>query len=240
MRRQLGFTLVESVVSIAVLAIIMSTVFYLFDFGREQFAIGVMRTGFSNDIRLVTTTLSRDIKLSALEGFQLDVPKNSSFTVGGKSYTASRQALSFPTLKDWSDGTAQYDNASGLPIYNTYILWGCSGHTPEGNLFRIELNAPNNQGQPINAVALGAATNSLFGGLSPGVVNYGTPSYRFHRTMARSVTHMSIEYRSVVDQPTHVEVTLRFMGRARGNTAVERVESSEIVVRAAPGNHSTF
>lgn len=218
----------------------MATVFYLFDFGREQFAIGVMRTGFSNDIRSVTTTLSRDIKLSCLDGFQLDVPKNSGFSLGGKNYAASRQALSFPTLKDWSDGTAQYDNASGLPIYNTYILWACSGHTPEGNLFRIELNDPNNLGKPMDSVQLAGATNSLFGGLSPGVVSYGTPKYRFHRTMARSVTHMAVEYRSVVDQPTHVEVTLRFLGRARGNTAVERVESSEIVVRAAPGNHGSI
>lgn len=240
MRRRFGFTLVESIVSIAVLSIIMATVFYLFDFGREQFAIGVMRTGFSNDIRMVTTTLSRDIKLSCLEGFQLDVPKNSDFSFGGKNYTASRQSLSFPTLKDWSDGTAQYDNASGLPIYNTYILWGCSGHSPEGNLFRIELNAPANQGKPIDAGELAAASSSLFGGLNPGVVNYGKPKYRFHRTMARSVTHMRVEYHSVVDQPTQVEVTLRFFGRVRGNTVAERVESSEIVVRAAPGNHATF
>ncbi len=223
----------------AVLSLVMIAVFYLFDFGRQQFALGLMRTGFHNDIRMVTTTLSRDIKLASLDGFQLDTPRSSNFDLNGKSYTASRQSLCFPTLKDWSDGTAQYDNQSGLPIYNEYIIWVCSGHLPAGNLYRIELNAPGNQGKPMNAGSFAAATTSIFGGIGPGVTNYGGPKYTIHRTMARSVTHMTSQFKSVVDQQTHVEVTFRFLGEARSSVTRDRTESTEIIVRAAPGNHAT-
>ncbi|MCA9794378.1 MAG: hypothetical protein KC910_21370 [Candidatus Eremiobacteraeota bacterium] len=121
MRR--GFTLLEAVLGIGLLALLSLAVFGLFRLGSDHFRIGVMRNDLQAQGRRAIALLQREFPRSSYASLGI-------FTSG---LNPPRDAISFATLSDWND-PALFDPASGRPEWDRYYFFFCTTDLPLGRL----------------------------------------------------------------------------------------------------------
>lgn len=231
-----GFSFVEAMISVALFGLFTLLLFFLFNFGQGQFKIGQMKHGFSNDIRMVSLLLRKDLSQACMQGCSQGPVRTVNAKIQGTVVSCLRQSISFPTLSNWDDTANRYNANTGLPNYDAYILWASTNQNPSGPLYRIEILDPNNRGENMDVATMTSATTAIFNGSNPSVVNYGSGRFKFARSFP-GVSHFQVDFRSLVDQPTQVEVVLRFLGEAHTHTGINRLESCEVQFRCTPGNH---
>jgi len=141
MRRAKGFTLLESLVTIAVLGGLIAVVFAVFRVGATGFKVGTNRLDLQGDLRRLMAPLRKDLQNSSFQStsfvpISVDVPArppNANPTV-----TVQRDGLSLNgLLRPQEDGS--YDNDSGLPIWDCYICYFATLDQPDGKLVRMVL-----------------------------------------------------------------------------------------------------
>lgn len=121
MRR--GFTLLEAVLGVGLLALLSLAVFGLFRFGSDHFRIGVMRNDLQGQGRRAITLLQKEL------------PRSSYPSVGvfNSGLNPPRDAISFATLSDWNDPVL-FDPAGGRPEWDRYYFFFCTTDMPRGRL----------------------------------------------------------------------------------------------------------
>lgn len=157
-----GFTLLESLVTIAVLGGLIVVVFSVFQIGATGFRVGSNRLDLQGDLRRLMAPLRKDLQNSSFQSTSFVSqsvstparPPNASPTV-----TVQRDGLSMNGLLQPEDNDS-YDKDSGLPIWDCYFCYFATLDQPDGKLVRMVLKDPSHDvlSRPMN---LGPADLSL-------------------------------------------------------------------------------
>ncbi|ODT76972.1 hypothetical protein ABS71_02920 [bacterium SCN 62-11] len=130
MRRR-GFTLLEAVLSLAVLGSLMLVIFAVFSVGVAGFRVGTSRLQLQSDLRRVLAPLRKDLENSSFQSMSstaLEIP----------SLPARRDGLCLNGLRD-ALSDSSYAAGSGLPQWDCFVLYFATQDLPEGRLVRLLL-----------------------------------------------------------------------------------------------------
>ena len=162
MSRTRGFSLLESLVTIAVLGGLIVVVFAVFRVGATGFRVGTNRLDLQGDLRRLMAPLRRDLQNSS---FQSTSFVSQSLTVAARppspipTVTVQRDGLSMNGLLEPEDDDS-YHQTSGLPIWDCYLCYFATLDQPDGKLVRMVLKDSSRDvlSRPLN---LGPADLSL-------------------------------------------------------------------------------
>lgn len=129
--RSRGFTLLEAVISVAILGSLMLVIFAVFSVGVAGFRVGTSRLQLQSDLRRILAPLRKDLENSSFQSMSCtaqEVP----------SLTARRDGLCMNALRDpLSDSS--YAAGSGLPKWDCFLLYFATQDLPNGRLVRLLL-----------------------------------------------------------------------------------------------------
>jgi prepilin-type N-terminal cleavage/methylation domain-containing protein len=139
--KRLGFSLLETLVGMALLSTLLAVTFGLFQWGSRHSALAAMRQGLQSDAHRIFASV--DGALFAAPRETLDVLQRSA---GGRR----RDALCAAALSDWADA-ALYDPVTGLPLWDRYVVFYATQADPLGSLLRLQLDPGTPCAQPYPA-----------------------------------------------------------------------------------------
>ncbi|MBN9413980.1 MAG: prepilin-type N-terminal cleavage/methylation domain-containing protein [Candidatus Eremiobacteraeota bacterium] len=141
-----GFTLLESLITIAVMGGLVLMVFAVFEVGVTGFKVGGNRLDLQGDLRRVLTPLRKDLQNSSFQSVStVSVtadniplkPPNPS-----PAATVQRDGLCMNGLRNSQDDDS-YDNVSGLPIWDCFVCYFATQDSPDGKMVRMLLRDPS-------------------------------------------------------------------------------------------------
>lgn len=140
-----GFTLLESLITIAVLGSLILVVFAVFEVGVTGFKLGNGRLELQGDLRRLMAPLRKDLLNSSYQSVStlsvtVDVPEKP--PLPNPQVTVHRDGLCFNGLRDIS-ANSSYDEVSGLPRWDCYVCYFATRDNPDGKLARILLKDPS-------------------------------------------------------------------------------------------------
>lgn len=136
MRHSRAFTLLELLIGMAVLGLLIITLFQAFDFGAKAFREATTRQDAQGATTRAYTVLRGDLRRSHFRSIST---VERATTV--EEEEVRRDALSVGSLRDWQD-TASYDSLNGVPKWDRYVLFYA---TMDGKLVRttVDLDSPD-------------------------------------------------------------------------------------------------
>lgn len=142
--RARGFTMLESLITIAVLGGLILVVFAVFEVGVSGFKLGNNRLELQGDLRRLLAPLRKDLLNSSYQSVStlpvtVEVPQNPPFA--NPEVTVHRDGLCFNGLRDMSSADS-YNADSGLPEWDCYVCYFATKDSPDGKLARILLKDP--------------------------------------------------------------------------------------------------
>lgn len=141
-----AFTLLESLVTIAVLGGLVLVVFAVFEVGVTGFRVGGNRLDLQGDLRRVLTPLRKDLQNSSFQS--LSMVTVSAYNIPLKppaaspAVTVQRDGLCMNGLRNTQDDDS-YDADSGLPVWDCFICYFASLDAPDGKMLRMMLKDPS-------------------------------------------------------------------------------------------------
>lgn len=149
-----GFTLLESLVTMAVLGGLIVVVFAVFRVGATGFKVGTNRLDLQGDLRRLMAPLRKDLQNTS---FQSTSFVSQSLSVPARppnlnpTVTVQRDGLSMNGLLQPEDSDS-YDKDSGLPIWDCYLCYFVTLDQPDGKLVRMVLKDPSRDvlSRPLN------------------------------------------------------------------------------------------
>lgn len=128
-----GFSVLELVLSMGILAVLSLLMFVLFQSSVDQFAVGAARGDLQSQIHRATRSLRRDLARSSRASLLIE-PR--SVTVGAQ--LLSRDRLSFAALSDWNNPSLF--TASGLPRWDRQLVYAAVPDEKSGILGYAQVN----------------------------------------------------------------------------------------------------
>ena len=124
-----GGTLIETMISVAIFAVLVLSVFAVFQIGNENWSLMVVDHSLQNDGREAVAFLQKDLESTALNSVDVDSETTNTTAnipvIGGASgatYPVPRDAVAMVGLDNWSDPD-NFDSTLGLPIWDEYIIY---------------------------------------------------------------------------------------------------------------------
>lgn len=143
MRR--AFTLLESLVTLAVFGGLIIFLFVMFSVGVSGFKVGTNRLDLQGEMRRLLTPLRKDLQNSSFQtvstvALSASVPQNPPFAT--PTVSVQRDGLCMNGLRDLGSDTS-YDADSGLPIWDCFICYFATMDSPDGKMVRMLLRDPS-------------------------------------------------------------------------------------------------
>jgi len=215
MSRLKGFTLIESLVTIAVLGGLVLVIFAVFQVGATGFRVGTNRLDLQGDLRRLMAPLRKDLQNSS---FQSTSFVSQSINVPSRpprpnpTVTVQRDGLSMNGLLQPEDDDS-YNKDSGLPIWDCYICYFATLDQPDGKLVRMVLRDPSHDvlSRPLNLgpADLSSANRDLLQNnlkvLSDQMMEFGVTLdqsnqlVRLHLRLRSKIGHQMMGGRSLVE-----------------------------------------
>lgn len=140
MTRHRGFTILELLVASFVLALLVTGIFFSFDYGARSFRISTARQGIQGELTRAYDSLRHDLRRSHARTVTI-VPRT--VTVDGTP--RRRDGLCLGGLIDWNRPES-FDAVNGLPRWDRYILYYA---TADGQLVRSYLDPADPDFSPV-------------------------------------------------------------------------------------------
>ena len=162
-----GGTLIETMISVAIFAVLVLSVFAVFQIGNENWSLMVVDHSLQTDGRKAAIVLERSLESTAFSDVQPSYnsinPTNSSNS--GLGYTIPRDAIAMPAVDNWSN-PFNFDPKLGLPIWDEFVIYMATTQTDSygnGELLEITIgyNESMNGYKNYNACLTPPGTNCL-------------------------------------------------------------------------------
>lgn len=161
-----GFSLLESLVTIAVLGGLVIVIFAIFEVGVTGFKVGGNRLDLQGDLRRLLTPLRKDLQNSSYQSLSAVAVSAANIPLkppkATPAATVQRDGLSMNGLRNYQDEDS-YDGDSGLPIWDCFICYFATLDSPDGKMVRMLLRDPSRD------------TLSVPRGLSPSDLSLSNP-----------------------------------------------------------------
>ncbi|MFN8610519.1 MAG: prepilin-type N-terminal cleavage/methylation domain-containing protein [Vulcanimicrobiota bacterium] len=213
MRR--GFTLLESLVTIAVFGGLVVFLFGVFSVGASGFKVGTNRLELQSEMRRVLTPLRKDLQNSSFQtmssvAVSTNVPQNPPFPSPGLD--VQRDGICMNGLRNLNSESS-YDSETGLPVWDCFICYFGTLDSPDGKMVRMLLRDPSHDvvGTPrsLSAGDLSLSNPDLLNGgvkvLSDELMEFGVSLdnsnqlVRLHLKLRSKAGHQQMGGRSLVE-----------------------------------------
>lgn len=148
-----GFTLLEGLVTVAMLGGLVVIIFMVFSTGVSGFKVGTNRLGLQSEMRRVLTPLRKDLQNSSFQSLSTvalptSVPQKPPQIT--PLVVVQRDGLCMSGLRNMSKSDS-YDKDTGLPIWDCYICYFATLDNPDGKMIRMMLrdSKPGTAGKPL-------------------------------------------------------------------------------------------
>ena len=135
-----GYTLIELVVAMGVLAILSIALFEAFDFGSRSFREANTRQNAQGALTRAYSVLRGELRRSHFRS--ISVVERATIV---EEEEVRRDALSLGGVKDWHDPES-YDELNGVPKWNRFIIFY---GTMDGKLVRSTVDLENGDPSPV-------------------------------------------------------------------------------------------
>ncbi len=211
-----GFTLLESLITIAVLGGLVLVVFAVFEVGVTGFKVGGNRLDLQGDLRRVLTPMRKDLQNSSYQSVSMLAVSAANIPLkppgATPSTTVERDGLCMNGLRNPQDDDS-YDSDSGLPIWDCFVCYFATQDSPDGKMVRMLLRDPSHDTlsvpHPLSPGDLSLANPDLLANnikvLSDQVMEFGVtldPSnqlVRLHLKLRSKIGHQQMGGRSLVE-----------------------------------------
>jgi type II secretory pathway pseudopilin PulG len=210
-------SLIETIVSMSILAFIMGAIFLAFTQSSRSFRHALLRQGLQGDALKMESLFGRDVRMTNF--FSVNLVSRDFTTSDGRM--VRRDGLSFADLDDWVPN-ANFDAVTGLPLWNRYIVYYVTNDVDEGRLIR-------------QVVDPGGPTGGLpYGALSANIRN--DPSINSNVQSTTLISSQADEFEVLLDDGTHgVRVILRLKRRGeRRRSGGEQKVDETLEARYSP------
>jgi prepilin-type N-terminal cleavage/methylation domain-containing protein len=164
-----GFSLLELLVSMAMLGVLTSFLFGVFAHSTALFKLGNSRGNLQAEMRRLIASLGRELTHTSF--YSLAVQKSLPLAVQheyNQTIQVQRDALSCAALKD-PMAPSSYNSLTGFPNWDCYTIYFASNEVPYGKLIRLRVDSPfdaagpNSEPFPLRGGAGAAAVDYLTG-----------------------------------------------------------------------------
>ncbi|MBI3929657.1 MAG: prepilin-type N-terminal cleavage/methylation domain-containing protein [Armatimonadetes bacterium] len=131
-----GFSLIELLTAMFVLAFVLVMAFGMFTFGSNMFRQSLQRQSLQTEVERVKAVMERDLALTDFQTVAA-VSREHSVTIAGITESTRKDGLAISTLSNWNDDSL-YDPVTGLPRYDRYIVYYATQEDP-ARLIRQEI-----------------------------------------------------------------------------------------------------
>jgi len=140
-KRAQGFSLIELIVSMAMISLVSALVFGLFRICSTVYASGNSRLTLQSELRRISARFGLELRHSSfytvsVASNQVTVPVDPGMSA--ETVQVRRDAVSCAALLDPSLATS-YD-ADGLPLWDSFTVFTCTQESPNGRLYRYQLS----------------------------------------------------------------------------------------------------
>ncbi len=139
MKGRAGFTLLEALVSCAILGSLMLAACAVFELGMQGFRLGTTRLDLQGELRRVLTPLRKELRNSSYLSVSMVSPPLCSVQSNPPQPTpleaVRRDAICFNGLRKWVPGS--YDVQNGLPKWDCYVVYFATQDSPDGTMVRM-------------------------------------------------------------------------------------------------------
>ena len=227
-----GFSLLEVILSCSLLMLASAVIFSVFCYGQRGFSLASGRNSIQCDARSTFARLRQDLEQSAWSGVSLDtgVLRRATVPLSTGPSVQPRDLICMASLTDWY-ASGNFDPVTGLPLWNSYVLYHPDLQTNQSKLYRVELVVPAFSGGGWSDFTT-YFTGYL--GTPPAVgTNISGAVVRSRRVLAGSLLGFEIS-----KSTKSILVTLRLWNRAKGvvQGSKDKDEILEIRSRIAPNN----
>lgn len=228
-----AFSVLELVLSASLLLLAMSIMFSVFRYGFQGFRMASGRNDMQADARALLARLGQDLEQSTQVGIVFD---NGALRVANVPLQAGlsvqpRHLLCMPALTNWNNPSS-FDNQTGLPIWDSYVLYHAGLQTANASLFRVELSAANLSGQSWPDFTSYATT--YLANPAPKGTNINGATVLGRRALAGNLLGFEVSKSS-----KQVIVVVRLYNRAQGPLeGKQRDEILEVRARYVPKNQA--
>lgn len=141
MKRKQAFSLIELVVSMAIISLISALVFGLFRMCSSVYASGNSRLSLQSELRRIAARFGIELRHSSFHTVSeaanvVTVPVDPGMSA--ETTQVRRDAISCAALLDPSL-TTSYDD-DGLPLWDNFTVFTCTQDSPNGRLYRYQLS----------------------------------------------------------------------------------------------------
>ena len=226
-----AFSIIELMVACALFVSLLAVVFLLFRYGTRAFITATQRQGVQADALRVMDGLQADLKRTSAASVRYFRDLARTRIVDG--VTVHRDAVSFVSLKDWSDpsNTENFDPVGAQPIWNRYWLYYATNQEDRGAIVRLKVDPLP---PPISPSRLTTSEMSQLCRDQPDLNNYGgvTPAYVY---LARNVYEFS--FNPVGRNQFQISLKLQEKRRLRpGGGKIEGMETYQLTMNVRPEN----
>jgi hypothetical protein len=231
-----GFSLLEAVVSCALLAVTATLLFLTLNLGFKGFNLASTRMGVQGEMQTAVSRLQQDLELTTLVGVQPFTQRSVDLVLDSTVTTQARHILCLPGLSDWqpANGNAMFVAETGLPRWDRYLVYHSDLQTADSRLHRLEIDPGG-----VFGGSRWTDFSSYLSGYPGSPPVRGAIIGRSTVTLVRELTRHLLSF-EVVKENTGVAVVLKM--RARGRNPVEggtsRDELLETRMRLVPRNQA--
>lgn len=218
--RSRGFSLLEVMMSMFLLAIVSFVMFEVFRVGTGYFRVAVLRQGAQGSARRSLVALERAIEQAYPEAIALQNDPGRTVVVGGATF--HRDAICLPDLSNWNDMSLYND--AGLPNWDRYQICYATRDLPVGKLVMLTVDPG------------GAGVAGPWAGFLPGLLT-DLPPDAGGALVSRKILAQEVLDFSLTPDGESFKVSLRLRGQAQGPTrGAPRQEDFQLTLRVRPQN----
>ncbi len=145
-----GGTLIETMISVAIFAVLVLSVFAVFQIGNENWSLMVVDHSLQTDGRKAAIVLERSLESTAFSDVQPSYNSINPTNSSNSGYTISRDAIAMPAVDNWSN-PFNFDPKLGLPIWDEFVIYMATTQTDSygnGELLEITIGYSNCDANP--------------------------------------------------------------------------------------------
>jgi hypothetical protein len=217
--RRRAFSLIETVLACALLAVSVAVLFSTFELGSRSFRFGTTRQGLQNSAKRVLASLDTDIRRSDFSR----IATLARAMMGG----SSRDGVCLPGLSNPSAAGA-FDVVTGLPRWDRYVVYYSTSEPEGGRLLRQVLQPPGAPyASPLRSFSEASNLNDVPANNAPNVLRT--------QQLTDGVEQFSVRPDGRL-QVLRVELLLRARGGRRPGSQKQTDESLQLVWELQPEN----
>ena len=145
-----GGTLIETMISVAIFAVLVLSVFAVFQIGNENWSLMVVDHSLQTDGRKAAIVLERSLESTAFSDVQPSYNSINPTNSSNSGYTIPRDAIAMPAVDNWSN-PFNFDPKLGLPIWDEFVIYMATTQTDSygnGELLEITIGYSNCDANP--------------------------------------------------------------------------------------------